>query len=479
MVFGLWSERTVTLRACLREFLNRSWEGVLARKPLVGIAIILALVMIIPVLALWQQNPLWQYTTNGTTNAVAISSDGSYLATGVQTGQNSGRILLFNRAGTLLWSRTVDRAISSISLSNNGSYIAASGFQLVGTAPAAVIYENGAVYYFSRDGTQLWNYTTPFDQLNGDRPPIFGLQLSSDGSRTIAETPSSILCFDYRGQILWNYNSTTRGLIHMAASSNASYVALFDTQLRLLNGQGKTLWNYSGVLNLVQSLVITPDARYVAVGTAIDGTHGSLYLFNNTGNVLWSRSADSNPLPIAFSGDENTIVIGTNYHIIAYSIQGSQLWSYSAPPANALAVTSDGSYTLAGLWADWQQSILILNSQGHVVWGKPAGEIHDVVISSDGSYAAVAAGPSDTGPFSFNSAAVYFIPSPRAVVTNTGSIYSLLYFTSTLDIIPTASIFLVIPVAYPVIIITRKRLRIRREQEGSAKDTNRQDPESQ
>src|SRR5256885_2891332 len=52
--------------------------------------------------------------------------------------------------------------------------------------------------------------------------------------------------------------------------------------------------------------------------------------------------------------------------------------------AGSMAVSSDGSYVLAGLWADWQQTILILNNQGHVVWGKDAGTIHQVALSEIG-----------------------------------------------------------------------------------------------
>jgi hypothetical protein len=414
---------------------------------------LIASLPIIPALVFWQQRPLWQYNTSGTANAVAISSDGSIVAVGVQTGTKGGEVLLFNRAGSLLWSRTIDRAISSISISDNSSYILASGYQLIGSR--AMVYENGALYYFSRDGTQLWNYTTSPDIYNRLYPaPIFGSHLSNDGSRVIAQTPFRVFCLDQHGMMLWNYSGTSGNPIHVATSSDASRVAVADEQLRLLSSQGRILWNSTSITNLVQSLVITPDAKYVAVGTAIDGNHGTLYLFNNTGNLLWSHAEDSNPSSIAFSGDESRIIFGTNYHIVSYTIQGDQVWSFSAPPA-VLAANLDGSYVLAGLWSDWTQSILVIDGQGQVVWGKPAGEIHGVALSADGSNVVVAGGPPDTGPFSFDSAAVYFLPSPRTLVANTGSLYSTLYFIPTIDIIPAASLFLLIPVAGLVLIIVK------------------------
>ncbi len=43
----------------------------------------LSLFLIIPALALYQQGVLWQYSTNGTPNSVAVSSDGSYILAGL------------------------------------------------------------------------------------------------------------------------------------------------------------------------------------------------------------------------------------------------------------------------------------------------------------------------------------------------------------------------------------------------------------
>ena len=146
---------------------------------------------------------------------------------------------------------------------------------------------------------------------------------------------------------------------------------------------------------------------------------------------------------------------------MGYNIQGSVIWTYNGASAGSMAVSSDGSYVLAGLWADWQQTILILNNQGHVVWGKDAGTIHQVALSADDSYAAIAAGPSDTGTFSANSATIYFLPGPRTTTANTGTSYSLLYFIPTLAIVPPASVLPVIPVASVVIIDRRKRSKMR------------------
>ena len=438
----------------------------------------LSLFLIIPPLVLYQQGVLWQYSTSGTPNSVAVSSDGSYVAVGVQTGTKSGAIMLLNKSGSLLWSRTVDRAVGSVSISDNGSYISAGGFQLIGLA--AEVYENGALYYFSRNGTELWNYTTP-PNSSGFQQPIFSVQLSNDGSKVIADNSRGTLFFDNKGRLLWTYNSTTQGLSKTVASSNGSYVAEMDSQpgsgygpnhLDLFNDQGKTLWNSTIIANVVQSLAISQDARLVAVGSGPDGNHGTLYLLNITGSLLWSRQVNSPPLQIAFSQDDNTIVIGTNWGVVSYNSQAQQLLNYTQASANSLAVSPEGSYILAGLWADWQQTILVLNNQGSVVWGKPAGTIHQVVISTNGLYAVAAAGPGDTGPFTANSATVYFFPGPGTLTTSKGYAYSILYFIPSLIIIPPATALPAIPVASVIVMDARKLQKDRHAKRTTKTDTS-------
>lgn len=433
----------------------------MASKLLLGAT--LSLFAIAPIVAVMQQGVLWQHSTYGAANSIALSSNGSYVAVGLQTGPASGSIQLYSRGSSLLWTRAVDHAIASISISANGSYIVAGGYQLIG---AFGVYENGAVYFYDRNGTSLWNYTAGYSHSGRFPLPIFQVQISADGSTVFGITQSGILCFDSHGRLLWSHNAISTQFVRTAISSNASYVAVADyypvsgnspNQLHMFNSQGRFLWNSSAVTYGIDSVAVSRDGRYLAVGSGPNGENGTLYLYNNTGSLLWTRHVNSPPFNTAISGDDSTIVIGTNWGAVGYSIQGNVIWTYNQAPAQSMAVSSDGSYVLAGLWADWQQSILILNNQGHVSWGKDAGTIHQVALSADDSYAAIAAGPSDTGTFSSNSATIYFLPGPRTTTTNTGTAYSALYFIPTLSFVPPASLLPAIPVASVVILGKRKR----------------------
>src|SRR5438034_11395362 len=99
-------------------------EG-LVSKLLLGAT--LSLFAIAPIVSVLQQGVLWQHSTYGAPNSIALSSDGSYVAAGSQTGPASGSIQLYDKAGLFLWTRTVDRALGSISISAKGSSIVDAG----------------------------------------------------------------------------------------------------------------------------------------------------------------------------------------------------------------------------------------------------------------------------------------------------------------------------------------------------------------
>ena len=186
---------------------------------------------------------------------------------GLQTGPASGSIQLYNKAGLLLWTRTVDWAIGSISISANGSYIVAGGYQLIGRLG---VYENGGIFFYDRNGTQLWNYTAGYDQSGQFRLPIFQVQLSSDGSTVVGATQSSALLFDDHGTLLWSHNATLGQFVRVSGSSNESYVAVADyypgsgyppNQVLLFNRQGTKLRNSSAVTDGIDGFAMSHDCH--------------------------------------------------------------------------------------------------------------------------------------------------------------------------------------------------------------------------
>src|SRR6266571_2904888 len=436
----------------------------LDRRVLV-VVLCVAILLVVPVLALWQQWGLWRYSTNGQPNSVAISSDGSYLAVGVGTGPQTGRILFFDRAGSLLWTHDTDRVISSVAISADGSYIAAAGYQFIGHAPLLVYYGNGAIYYLARNGTMLWNYTTPIAVSGGVSSPIFQIRLSSDSTRIVADTLSGMLFLNDLGQVTWTHISAGGVLSHTVMSLDGTYVATVDDRARAFDNQGRSLWNSSIIPPTVQNIAMSPDGRYLAVDEEVNPSNATLYLYNKTGSLLRTQAFNSPPFSITFSADDSTMVLATGYSIMSFDTGGRSLWNMTLPSSggSSVAVTPDGSYVLVGLWGDWGQTILVLDNHGSIVWGKPVGLVHQVVLSSDGSFGAVAAGPPGGGPFSIGSGSIYFLPGPKALAKDTGSVYSMLYPGQNTGLIPPA---ILLPAAISAtligITVIRSRSRARR-----------------
>lgn len=426
------------------------------------VVLCVAILLVVPVFALWQQWGLWRYTASGTPNSVAISSDGSYLAVGVGIGPQSGRILFFNRAGSLLWTHDTDRVISSVAISADGSYITAAGYQDIGQAPLLVYYGNGAIYYLARNGTMLWSYTTtPSSNSGGVNVPILHIELSSDGTRIVADTLSGVLFLDNHGQVVWTHLAPAGIISHTGLSLDGSYVATVDDRARAFDNQGRSLWNSSIVRSTVQNIAMSPDGRHLAADQEMNPANSTLYLFSKTGDLLRAQAFDSPPFSITFSADDSTMIVGTQYNVIAFDSNGKTLWNWRTPSGgygvSSLAATSDGSYVLVGIRGDWEQTIFVLNNQGNAVWGKPVGVVRQAVLSYDGNFAAFAAGPSG-GQYSTGGSSVYVLPGPRALVRDTGPVYSLLYFGKNTGLIPPA---IILPAAISATLIAVTVVRSR------------------
>ena len=330
-------------------------------------AVIVLLVLSPPTGLGASQHILWHIVTPGTVNSVAISRNGSLMAVGVQVNETAGVVYLIDKGGSVVWSHSIDIAISSVAISENASFVAAGGWQLKGGCPRnlnitgyhscpADFYANGGVYLLSRNGDILWKHDTGND-------PVFGVLIN--GSRVVA-TPvgSSTLIIDKSGELL----------------STSQYA---------------------------ETGVESPDGRYRFVGTG-----GTLSLLQADGTLLWNRYMDSPALSTGISADDSTISIVTNWGVASYDINGKQLWNYTSYfSPSSIAVSGNGSRTFAGVWTDWQPSLLVFTSNGNLLQSFQLGIVHQIAISAD-DYLVVGSGPRDTGSFSRTSGSVYLLGPP-------------------------------------------------------------------
>ena len=120
------------------------------------------------------KTPLWNYTTKGSVNQVAISSDGNYIA----AGSNDNKTYLFDKStSTPIWNYTIGGEVESIALSSDGNYIAAGTGGL-----------DNKVYLFQRSSNiPIWNYSTG--------GVINSIAISSNGNYIVAASKDLYLFF--------------------------------------------------------------------------------------------------------------------------------------------------------------------------------------------------------------------------------------------------------------------------------------------
>jgi len=223
---------------------------------------------------------------------------------------------------------------------------------------------------------------------------------------------------------------------------------MLDNSVHAFNGQGVSIWNSTGPQAWITGAAISPDGRYLAVADENEGppNNGTLFLFNKAGALIWTRPLKGSTTTISFSSDDSTIIYqgeGTTF----LDLQNRVLWNYRSGGAISLAVTSDGSYAVTGMYYAGQETIWIFDSQGALAWGGGGGGwVHQIAISSDNSYTAVAYGPYSSP--STDSAIVLFYDGPKNLISQRGSTYSFLYFDHDTNTFPTILIF---PAAFAVI----------------------------
>ena len=388
---------------------------------------------------------------------MALSSDGSNVALGIATQccgpSRSGQVLLLDKTGRTLWNFATNSAINSVAISPDGSHIAAAGY-LPGTSINDYTF-NGAIYYFDHSGNQLW--TRPV-QAHGGPGSLdlwdLSIRISLDGSRVFVNQGVELSVFSSQSQSLWNYTTNTpiRSTANIFSgaliSPDFSFAAMLDNSVHAFNGQGVSIWNATGPQPWIAGAAISPDGRYLAVADENQGltNNGTLFLFNKTGALIWTRPLKGSTLTISFSSDDSTIIYqgeGTT----SLDLQNRVMWNYTNGGPISLAVTSDGSYTVTGMYYPGQESIRIFDSQGALVWGGAGGVwVHQIAISSDDSFTVVAYGPYSSP--SADSATVLFYDGPKNLISQRGSTYSFLYFDHDTNTLPT---ILILPAAFAAI----------------------------
>jgi hypothetical protein len=219
---------------------------------------------------------LWDYPTMNPPLASGISASGQDF----YIGTDDGRILCLDRNGTLRWTTPVDVPVTSFASSRNGNTIVATG---------------ESNYYYNH----LYN-----EPLN----------------------PADIFVLDQNGTLLWKYQ--TGGLNTISVSDDGSVVTVLEK-----NSGNLLVFNRSGSRIAKRSLggasswlSMSRDGNLIVTET--EG--GTVYGLDRTGAAIWNLTAYPGSRGIAFSDDENSIILGNGLSVSQYGRQGNLLGDYPA-----------------------------------------------------------------------------------------------------------------------------------------------------
>jgi WD40 repeat protein len=195
---------------------------------------------------------------NASVDAVAVSDDGRYIATGTWF---DAWVQTFDSNGTLLWStKTYGThepygAISGLQISHNGDttvaentgrvyFLSSTGepvalflhdadmsrdaIKISDTGEFAVVYSNAKIFYITRTGKKIWDHTVSNVADIRRTYNTDGFSLSGDGAFVSAVGDSAVLVWDNNGQLLWQYHLSSPGT-SIASSRNGKHIAVGTT----------------------------------------------------------------------------------------------------------------------------------------------------------------------------------------------------------------------------------------------------------
>lgn len=238
---------------------------------------------------------LWDYPTMNPPLASGISATGQDFFIGT----DDGHILCLNQNGTLRWTTLVDAPVISFASSGSGDTLVATG-------------ESNYYYHNLYD-----------EPLN----------------------PADVFVLDRNGTLLWKYQ--TGGQNTVAVSDDGSVITILEERsgnLQVFNRSGSRMAKRS-IGGASSDLSMARDGNLIVAETR----GGTVYGVDRTGALLWRLTTDPGSRGIAFSGNENSFLLGNGTGVSQYDRMGNLLGEYPAiGQVQVIESASDAHYFVAG-----------------------------------------------------------------------------------------------------------------------------------
>ena len=292
----------------------------------VVLAIALLATMALPLAAQSTEGLLWEHSTGGRVQAIAVTEDGARVA----VGSRDNSVRMFDGSGELLWQFEADNSILGVDISPDGQWL-------------AVASEDRFVYLLDADGSVLWQFKAA--------RPMNNAAVARDGTLVAATSNDlSVYALDGDGNLLWQeelgigvravdiYGSGEKarvvigsddglvtiysragkqllqtgldyGVNSVSVNSNGARIlaGASDGTATLLNGSnGSAIWSFEAEED-ISAVSLTADGSSALVGSE----DGSAYLLDRDGMLAHRFRQDEEVLSVALAGDGSRIAVGT------------------------------------------------------------------------------------------------------------------------------------------------------------------------
>jgi WD40 repeat protein len=326
--------------------------------------------------------PAWSYATKDPINSVAISADGQYVAAGSGVG-NGNRIYYFSREGKLLWNYSSE-SCRVVGVSSDGQKV--------------IIDDDQNIIYFSRDGKRLLEYPEGNQNyhyaISADGQYVFASGLSnknrcskyagkrnSQGEVIMCSIPPLINL--YGDKLLWS-KEVKEEMADVAMSADGQYMASGKNTVSYYSRDGNLLW-IKEVGAGIADVAMSADGQYIVTGTP----RGGVYYFSQDGKLLWNYSIRNPITSVDISADGQYVVVGTDEgvgEIYYFSKNGTLFWKQTTESGESFVdMSADGQYVVARTFS----KVYYFSHDGKLLWSQYAGShsltiANSIAISADG-----------------------------------------------------------------------------------------------
>jgi len=153
------------------------------------------------------------------------------------------------------------------------------------------------------------------------------------------------------------------------------------------NSSSTPLWEYTAA-NYITSIAISSDGNYIIASTSPAGNYAWAYLFHKSSSTpLWSFSTNTDWIRnVAISANGSYVVVVSDRVFFFEKSSSTPLWVYATGGLNALAISDDGNYIVAGGGYPSTYVYFFHKSSSTPLWIHSCPQVWSAAISSDGNY---------------------------------------------------------------------------------------------